>query len=115
MLDPIRTKKLLRFEKFKLDRIPDTNLHPFLRAREYQSAITAAKMESMFSKPFVRAYDAHQDGVCALACHPTNPAYFASADYDGVVKVYDCGMRNKQQVLISSKAHSKPVNELFWS
>jgi len=27
-------KKLLRFEKFKFERIPDANLHPLLKARE---------------------------------------------------------------------------------
>jgi WD repeat and SOF domain-containing protein 1 len=36
---------------------------PYAKARERQRALNAAKMERMFSKPFVGALDGHVDGV----------------------------------------------------
>ncbi|KAJ9473642.1 DDB1- and CUL4-associated factor 13 [Diplonema papillatum] len=57
----------------------DPKLHPFDRQIEYKRAVTAAKLDRMFAKPFVAAFDGHIDTVCALAKDPsTRQANFHS-------------------------------------
>lgn len=46
---------------------PDPVLHPFERDREYARALNSAKLERLFSKPFVGSLDGHTDGVYCLA------------------------------------------------
>ena len=45
----------------------DPDLHPFERAREYQRALKAVKMEKIFAKPFVKALEGHTDSVKCMA------------------------------------------------
>lgn len=57
--------------------------HPFARARERIRALNAAKMERMFSKPFVAAFEGHADTVEVLARRPNTIMDVASASWDG--------------------------------
>jgi hypothetical protein len=57
--------------------------HPFARARERIRALNAAKMERMFSKPFIAALEGHADAVEALARRPNSITDVASASWDG--------------------------------
>lgn len=61
----------------------DPSLHPFARAREYTRAVTAAKMDRMFAKPFVGALEGHQDGVYSLAKDPRRIGIVAGGGGDG--------------------------------
>lgn len=72
-------------------RNPDPLLHPFERAREYQRALTAVKMEKMFAKPFVRALDGHTDSVKCFSLARRPGAPLVSGSCDGEIRVWDLG------------------------
>ncbi|KAM0791504.1 hypothetical protein ACM66B_005957 [Microbotryomycetes sp. NB124-2] len=72
----------------------DPSLHPFARAREYQRAVTASKLERMFSKPFVDALDGHGDGLyCMTKDESGSLTRVASGSGDGEVRVWDLARR----------------------
>ena len=54
-------------DRVRIHRNLDPALHPFEKAREYTRAVTAAKLDRMFAKPFVAALDGHTDGVFCTA------------------------------------------------
>ncbi|KAK5004344.1 Protein sof1, partial [Cryomyces antarcticus] len=75
----------------------DPALHPFERAREYQRALNATKLDRMFAAPFLAQLgDGHVDGVYTMAKDPTSLERFASGSGDGVVKVWD--LTNREEV-----------------
>lgn len=57
--------------------------HPFSRAREFQRAFNASKLEKMFAKPFVHSFSGHSDGISALAKSPHVLNKFISGAHDG--------------------------------
>ncbi|KAF8492033.1 hypothetical protein F5888DRAFT_1619439, partial [Russula emetica] len=57
--------------------------HPFARARKRTRALNAAKMERMFSKPFIAALKGHADAVEVLSRRPNTITDVASASWDG--------------------------------
>lgn len=61
----------------------DPLLHPFSRARERIRALNAAKMERMFSKPFIASLEGHSDAVEVLERRPNSITDIASASWDG--------------------------------
>mmetsp|Transcript_74111 Transcript_74111/g.239647 ORF Transcript_74111/g.239647 Transcript_74111/m.239647 type:complete len:446 (+) Transcript_74111:106-1443(+) len=70
-------------------RNPDPTLHPFERAREYQRALVAVKMQRIFAKPFVRALDGHLDSVKCLAVARLAGAPLISGSCDGELRTWD--------------------------
>ena len=58
-------------------------MHPFSRARERSRALNAAKMERIFSKPFVASLEGHVDSVGVLAKKPGSLNVVASGSGDG--------------------------------
>ncbi|THG99914.1 hypothetical protein EW145_g7169 [Phellinidium pouzarii] len=91
----------------------DPNIHPFARARERMRALNAAKMERMFSKPFVGSLDGHIDAVEVLARKPQSLSVVASASWDGDIIVHDVPQR--QHLLRLSGAHKGKVSGLCWA
>eukprot|EP01013_Petalomonas_cantuscygni_P022990 TRINITY_DN44340_c0_g1_i1.p1 TRINITY_DN44340_c0_g1~~TRINITY_DN44340_c0_g1_i1.p1 ORF type:complete len:459 (+),score=87.44 TRINITY_DN44340_c0_g1_i1:201-1577(+) len=71
----------------------DAALHPMSRAVEYTRAVTAAKLERMFAKPFVGALQGHLDSVHCLAKHPTSLACVVSGGCDGELRAWDVSSR----------------------
>merc|ERR1719375_1302301 len=69
-------------------RNPDPDLHPFERAREYQRALVATKMEKMFAKPFVKSLEEHTDSVKCMAVARKAGAALVSGSCDGEVRVW---------------------------
>jgi WD repeat and SOF domain-containing protein 1 len=67
----------------KVSKNPDSILHPFERAREYSRALNHIKIEKLFAKPFLKALQAHADGVYCLAKHQTSIQTIYSASADG--------------------------------
>lgn len=61
----------------------DPNLHPFAKPREYQRALTAAKLERMFAKPFVDALEGHNDGIYCSSRDPDRLGTVATGAGDG--------------------------------
>mmetsp|Transcript_104211 Transcript_104211/g.185135 ORF Transcript_104211/g.185135 Transcript_104211/m.185135 type:complete len:447 (-) Transcript_104211:98-1438(-) len=75
----------------------DPELHPFERAREYQRALKAVKMEKIFAKPFVKALDGHTDSIKCMAMPRVEAAPLLSGSCDGELRLWDmqhlrCGM-----------------------
>ena len=64
-------------------------LHPFQKAREYQRALNAAKLEKMFAKPFLDSLNDHSDGVYVLAKNRHNLAHVLSGAADGEVILWN--------------------------
>lgn len=72
----------------------DPALHPFARPREYTRAVAAAKLERMFSKPFVDALEGHGDGLYTMTKDESGGlSRIASGSGDGEVRVWDLAQR----------------------
>ncbi|KAL5478492.1 SOF1 [Sanghuangporus weigelae] len=91
----------------------DPNVHPFARHRERMRALNAAKMERMFSKPFVGNLDGHIDAVEVLARKPQSLSVVASASWDGEIIVHDVPLR--RHLLRLPGAHKGKVSGLCWA
>lgn len=73
----------------KAFRNPDPELHPLERAREYQRALVAVKMEKMFSKPFVKALDGHLDSVKCMSVARRAGAPLVTGSCDGELRAWN--------------------------
>lgn len=67
----------------------DPSLHPFERAREYTRAVSAAKLDRLFAKPFVASLAGHIDGVYCMNRHPTDLKVVASGAGDGEIRLWN--------------------------
>ncbi|KAI6781358.1 U3 small nucleolar RNA associated protein [Emericellopsis cladophorae] len=98
----------------KVPRNLDSALHPFERAREYQRALTAVKLERMHAAPFIGQLGrGHVDGVYSIAKDPNSVERFASGSGDGVVKVWD--LTDRTEEIWSGTAHENIVKGLEWT
>lgn len=91
----------------------DPALHPFARPREYNRAVTAAKLNRMFAKPFVDALEGHTDGVYCMARDPKSLGCVASGGGDGQVCVWSLSRR--ERVLNLPKAHKSMVTDVCFA
>lgn len=89
------------------------HLHPFEKPREYTRALTAAKMDRMFAKPFVDSLGGHQDGVYCLGKDPRRVSVVAGGGGDGEVIVHSIAMR--RPLLKIPHAHKGMVGGLCWT
>jgi WD repeat and SOF domain-containing protein 1 len=89
------------------------HLHPFDKPREYTRALTAAKLDRMFAKPFVDALGGHQDGVYCLGKDPRRVSVVAGGGGDGEVIVHSLTMR--RPLLKIPNAHRGIVGGLCWT
>lgn len=91
----------------------DSALHPFERAREYQRAVNAVKLERMHAAPFVGQLGrGHVDGLYSMAKDPNSLERFASGSGDGVVKVWDLTDRDE---VWHTTAHENIVKGMEWT
>ncbi|KID77669.1 Protein sof1 [Metarhizium brunneum] len=98
----------------KLPRNLDSALHPFERAREYQRALNAVKLERMHAKPFIGQLGrGHVDGVYSIAKDPNSLQRFASGSGDGVVKVWD--LTDRDNSIWRTTAHENIVKGMEWT
>ncbi|KAI9175997.1 Protein sof1 [Blastocladiella emersonii ATCC 22665] len=95
---------------YKLPRNLDPTLHPFEKGREYVRAVTAAKVERMMAKPFVAALSGHNDGVYAMAKHPTILDRIYSGCADGEIRIWSLSQRKSTHVITG--AHRGTVRGL---
>jgi WD repeat and SOF domain-containing protein 1 len=58
-------------------------MHPFAKARERTRALNAAKLDKIFSKPFVDSLEGHIDAVEVLAKPLESLTTVASGSWDG--------------------------------
>eukprot|EP01060_Flectonema_neradi_P005911 TRINITY_DN13968_c0_g1_i2.p1 TRINITY_DN13968_c0_g1~~TRINITY_DN13968_c0_g1_i2.p1 ORF type:complete len:450 (+),score=85.90 TRINITY_DN13968_c0_g1_i2:91-1440(+) len=93
----------------KVHRNLDPKLHPFDRQKEYQRALTAAKLDRMFAKPFVGALEGHTDAVSCLAKDPTSLSLILSGSYDGEIRLWNL---QRRQLCHKVNAHRGNVSGL---
>ncbi|SCV71912.1 BQ2448_4606 [Microbotryum intermedium] len=92
----------------------DPSLHPFSRSREYTRAVTAAKLERMFAKPFVGALEGHGDGLYSMTKDEAGALpRIASGSGDGEVRVWD--LASRESVWDATGAHRGMVKGLAFS
>lgn len=77
----------------------DPLVHPLSRARERKRALNASKMERMFSKPFVAAFEGHEDAVCSMERIRGRLGCIASAGFDGRIIVHSLSRRDTIQAI----------------
>ncbi|OMJ76537.1 hypothetical protein SteCoe_24075 [Stentor coeruleus] len=92
---------------YKVHKNPDSLLHPLQQAREYKRAVNAAKLEKIFSKPFISALAEHTDSVFSLARSDTQLRLLVSGSANGEVKLWDL---HKMKSISSYQAHSGAVS-----
>jgi WD repeat and SOF domain-containing protein 1 len=91
----------------------DPSHHPLQRAREYQRAVTSAKLDRMFAKPFIGSLEGgHRDGVTATCLSRNQLVPFVSGAADGEVMVWDLGSKTRVTALPGS--HSRQVTGLVF-
>ncbi|PKA66419.1 Guanine nucleotide-binding protein subunit beta-1 [Apostasia shenzhenica] len=77
----------------KVFRNYDPKLRTQERAVEYTRALTAAKLEKIFARPFVGALDGHIDAVSCMAKNPNHLKGMFSGSMDGDIRLWDLSMR----------------------
>ncbi|CEL61242.1 Protein SOF1 OS=Saccharomyces cerevisiae (strain ATCC 204508 / S288c) GN=SOF1 PE=1 SV=1 [Rhizoctonia solani AG-1 IB] len=91
----------------------DPLAHPFARARERNRALNAAKIERMFSKPFVASLEGHIDGVYTLATKAGDLETITSGSSDGEIIVHD--LASQQHLLKFPGAHKGTVSAITYA
>ena len=93
----------------------DPKHHPLQRAREYQRAVTAAKMSRMFAQPLIAGNlgEGHRDAVTCSAVSRRSLLPLASGGADGVVKLWDLATRT--EVANLEGAHTRTVTGLTFA
>ena len=87
--------------------------HPFQRAREYTRAVTSAKIDRMFAKPFVgQLGHGHSDAVTASATSRRALVPLVSGSADGQVKLWD--LTSRTEVAVMTGGHSRIVTGLVF-
>lgn len=85
-------------------------MHPFEKPREYTRALNAAKLDRLFAKPFVAAFEGHIDGVYALAKHQKRLDVIASGSGDGEIKLWD--VNHQRCTYTYPRAHAGIIRSL---
>lgn len=92
----------------------DPALHPFARPREYTRAVAAAKLERMFSKPFVASLEGHGDGLYTMSKDESGGlSRIGSGSGDGAIRVWDLAQRTT--LWSAEGAHRGMVNGVAFS
>jgi len=89
------------------------HLHPFAKPREYTRALTAAKIDRMFAKPYIDSLGGHQDGVYCLGKDPRRVSVVAAGGGDGEVIVHSLTLR--RPLLKIPDAHKGMVGGVCWT
>jgi WD repeat and SOF domain-containing protein 1 len=70
---------------FKVDRVIQSQEDRLGQAVEYQRALNAAKMQKMFSQPYLFTLDEHSDGISCMAKSRENLSNIFSGSFNGEV------------------------------
>ena len=94
---------------FTVARNYDPKLHPFEAPREYQRALNAVKLDSIFARPFVGSLEGHSDMVQCMMKHPTSLSTLVSGSADGEIRIWNIATR---KCIRSLRAHDGIVRAL---
>lgn len=83
----------------KVHRSLDPINHPHSRAREYQRAVVASKIQKIFAKPFLFSLDAHSDGISCFGKAYEKLEHIVSGGYDGEIVLWDLQGRRALSVV----------------
>ncbi|GMH38452.1 hypothetical protein BSKO_06336 [Bryopsis sp. KO-2023] len=92
----------------RVHRNHDPKLHPFERAREYTRALNAAKLDRVFAKPFVSAFE-HAEGVTCLARNSKRLNCVLSGTHDGTIHLWDIPGKRCLRKLVGHKGTATGV------
>ena len=109
--NPKEYEKKSAKDMMKLQRNPDPQLHPFQEAREYQRALNAAKIEKIFSKPFVSALDVHSDSIISMAKNYNSMVEFVTGGVNGEIVMWDLHKKTHEYVI---NGHTEGVKGLTY-
>ena len=103
------TNRDIRHEHVNLDPLS----HPQSRSREYVRAVTSAKLDRMFAKPFVgELRGGHADAVSVLAACRSSLCPIATGCVDGSIRIWD--LANRRLVASLDGAHSRGVTGMVF-
>jgi len=88
----VKVRTITHDAQYAVVRSP-TAEHPFSRAREFQRALIATKLEKIFAKPFIANLTGHSDGITCLAKCPTRLQRVLSGAHDGEIRLWDLAER----------------------
>ncbi|KAH6903107.1 snoRNA binding protein [Coprinopsis sp. MPI-PUGE-AT-0042] len=89
------------------------SMHPFAKARERNRALNAAKMDKMFSKPFVDSLEGHIDAVEVLTRPVESLTTVASGSWDGGILLHN--LHSRTQLLSLPQAHKGKVSGICFA
>ena len=87
----------------QVHRNPSRYLHPLEGAKEYVRALNAAKLDRVFAKPFVAAFQ-HSEAVQCIARNPKVLNCLLSGTADGGVHLWDVPARRCLRKFVGHKA-----------
>ena len=91
----------------------DPTYHPHQRAREYARALTGAKIDRMFAKPFIGTLEGgHMDSVTSSCISRSALLPFVSGAADGEIRIWDLGSKT---LVKSLTGHSRMVTGLTFA
>lgn len=106
-------RDLSRETKFDLHRVHhtvDSNIHQLQQPREFQRALIGAKVQKIFSKPFVKALDAHTAPINCMAKAYSVADRFISGAADGEVILWDLKSRMPRLRVQAFEDNTKSVS-----
>uniref|UniRef100_A0A183C347 WD_REPEATS_REGION domain-containing protein n=1 Tax=Globodera pallida TaxID=36090 RepID=A0A183C347_GLOPA len=106
---PSEYQRETKHDIFKAPRNYAAPPDPFQQQVEYTRALNAAKLERIFAKPFLAAFDGHNEAVDLLVKHPARLSTVLSGARDGQVRVWHLATR---RCVHTVQAHSGPINGL---
>jgi len=83
------TQRETKFDIYKVERNHDPESHPFSQAHEYQRALIASKINSIFAKPFLYSLNHHNDSINCFSQPKNFFGRLLSGDYDGNIILWD--------------------------
>ena len=86
--------------------------HPFSRAREFQRAHNATKLQKIFAKPLIAALQGHSDGLSCLSKCPLALSKMISGAHDGEIRLWDLAER---KTILSLYNHQESVKGVSFS
>ncbi|TFK29443.1 snoRNA binding protein [Coprinopsis marcescibilis] len=111
--DPAAHVPMRKGDPTPVQRNLKSSMHPFAKARERNRALNAAKMDKMFSKPFVDALEGHIDAVEVLVRPAESLTTVASGSWDGGILLHN--LHTRSQELNLPQAHKGKVSGLCFS